>query len=225
MDGVRCRLFEERLLAQEAVRQALQREFGTERLSSINIKKDVFGKPYAYLHERGDMRTIALSWSHTFPCAIAAAATNNTVSIGADVERVRNFRPSTAEAFLTGREQKYLQTCSEVQRVLQTTMIWSLKESFLKSVGTGIRIHPRRIDVAELVALPRATQGTVCIDNQRIPVRFWTYLFGRNRFSAAVVVLSQKEAYTLRNAFHREQLTRGTTHRRARQHADAKILP
>lgn len=140
--------------AQRAVRIALAEKKSGEP-STLAIRKDERGKPYGM----ADGRIVAASLSHSFPFALGVASLLPHVLVGADVERVRSFPRQTWEAFLTRAEKKYIREASGEKELLRT-LAWSLKESVLKALGTGLRLHPRHVDVSEVMA--RSLEGTVC---------------------------------------------------------------
>ena len=67
--------------------------------------------------------------------------------VGVDIERTRRREASLAAYLLDGRERLLLANCTPADEVV--TRAWTVKESVLKLLGTGLRVHPRgmRIDV------------------------------------------------------------------------------
>ncbi|MHB0865741.1 MAG: 4'-phosphopantetheinyl transferase family protein [Minisyncoccota bacterium] len=145
-----------KIAAREAIATA-----GQVRGESIRIEKDPRGKPYGRI---GSGLPIALSISHSFPFALATATAELGVALGADVERIRDFAPTTWEAFLTSAEKEIVAAARSEKRNELRTLCWSLKESVLKALGTGLRMHPAQIDISR--ALARRSHREVVISIQ-----------------------------------------------------------
>lgn len=99
-----------------------------------------------------DMRNIEqsfnISLSHHGTIAVASSAhTCHDGYVGVDVEPVRVIREETIYAFLTPHELKTYQMAAKEEQSRLATMYWCLKESYLKALGVGLRIHPRRVEM------------------------------------------------------------------------------
>ena len=90
------------------------------------------GKPYL---PQGD---IHFSLSHSSHWALLAVG--KTELIGVDIEAVRTTRdlPGIAENYYHPHEFAYLQTLNEEAQGEYFYRLWTLKEAFLKAIGTGI---------------------------------------------------------------------------------------
>nr|AAM97304.2 4'-phosphopantetheinyl transferase [uncultured bacterium CSLC2] len=94
---------------------------------------------------------MAVSVSHAYPHVIAASTNTKHVELGVDVERIRTFAPEIWKSFLTPREKELIAASPVVERAYLRTLAWSGKESVLKAIGVGLRMHPKSIDVSELL--------------------------------------------------------------------------
>ncbi|MFZ3031548.1 MAG: 4'-phosphopantetheinyl transferase superfamily protein [Candidatus Moraniibacteriota bacterium] len=86
----------------------------------------------------------SLTLSHTAGQAVAALSfIRESGFVGVDIERERICSNDFSKAFLTEREfQSYIET-----GLLSPLSLWCYKEAFLKALGTGLRAHPRMIEM------------------------------------------------------------------------------
>lgn len=56
--------------------------------------------------------------------------------IGADIQKLSPYKPALSSRFFTGEEQAYLSESDN--KDIDFTRIWSLKESYIKALGTGL---------------------------------------------------------------------------------------
>ena len=133
--------------------------------------KDKKGKPQLAVMGKKDCG-IEISISHSFPFALGLA--NSGVGrVGCDVERVRDFISSTTDAFLTQKEKNILNAYSPRVKKIKTTLAWSYKESILKAIGTGLRTHPSKVDVSELLKIKKQHLCVVKISHKTLMFQAW----------------------------------------------------
>lgn len=96
-------------------------------LQSLKLVKDVYGKP-----RLKDYEAIKFNISH---CNGMIACSLNNSEVGIDVEDVKPFDYRVASKILTSSE---LNIVKESENQAQTFFkLWTLKESFIKCIGTG----------------------------------------------------------------------------------------
>lgn len=174
---------------EEAARRAIwkvSRTTSRKKTSGcITIEKDSKGKPYGIL----DGAPVAISISHSFPFAIGTASMKPNVFLGADIERIRDFAQNTWEAFLAPAEKELIASASPQERPYLRTLCWSLKESVLKARGTGLRMHPQKVDVSKIIA--RKSGSTVSLEIQGIHYDIRCYFWSiEPNFIATTATLS-----------------------------------
>ena len=125
--------------------------FGLKRLCSglsvpVTIKRDENGKPHIVLDEAdkrllrsagvlpADRESIDFSLSHSGDYAICAIAGRETEEIGVDIEEHRRDSGKIAEHFFCEGENARIQNAEDFY------MYWTLKESFIKAVGLGLKL-------------------------------------------------------------------------------------
>lgn len=148
-----------RLAAKRAIQGVIEKNLKQRvSFSSIEIRGDRGERPSFRLldAESGFVSDdYCLTISHTDDRAVATLSViRHDGYVGIDIERARYFSQSFAQAFLTDREY------DQALHLGQTYMLqcWCYKEAYLKAVGIGLRLHPRRIETVfgtdhQLVAL------------------------------------------------------------------------
>lgn len=117
------------LLAELILRQALWECYD---ISAIQLEKNAYGKPFL-----ADHRTIHFSLSHSGEWVVCVVGDQN---LGVDVERIEAIEPSLADEYFTDEEAAYLSAFSEEERRERFYTLWTLKESYTKTVGQGLSI-------------------------------------------------------------------------------------
>lgn len=114
----------------------------------IIVKNKKSGQPY--------FQNLNLSISHTDKFAVAEISDSGL--IGIDIENIKKIPDLVTENFLTKMEKDIINCRPENEKISLITLFWSLKESYLKALGKGIRKHPVVIGVEELDGIFRITQ-------------------------------------------------------------------
>ncbi|MEE2934643.1 MAG: 4'-phosphopantetheinyl transferase superfamily protein [Planctomycetota bacterium] len=116
-----------RLLSTEAIDPELIR-FATEP----------HGKPYVVKPEQAKR---PFNVAHTDGLVMCGLGNGTHRLVGVDVERLdRRTDPELAERFFSNPEVDFLRQCSaESTRQATFLKIWTLKESFIKAIGTGLQ--------------------------------------------------------------------------------------
>ena len=145
----------------------LQKVGDIEQSSEMyTIIKDLQGKPWAYKKSDKDhMRPFSITTSHSYPYVYSGHSMSEE-RIGCDVERIRNFDEFFLTAFLHPHERSYIDSLDISLRNREATVIWTLKESFLKALGSGLRVHPKRVDVSSIVADKKKNVHIVTCDDE-----------------------------------------------------------
>lgn len=123
----------------------------------IRVATDAHGKPYLR-----NARGFHFNLAHAGDWAVCAT---DSQPLGVDVEVVRPIDVDVAARIFSRQESRDLLRQKPVQRLRRFYELWTLKESYLKAVGTGLRIPPDsftiRIRAGGEIALrgPRALTG------------------------------------------------------------------
>ena len=121
--------------------KALLREGYTDH-SPVTLLHDADDRPYIAMLDRrsGDINQppfFSLSHAGDFVAVVLDDA-----PVGIDIERVRPYKESLAKRYFMKEEQDYIDSFageSSDERDLAFTAIWTLKESFLKMTGKGLK--------------------------------------------------------------------------------------
>lgn len=125
----------QRSTAQELLRSAFLYEYGA-RLQDMRIIRNAWGKPMVYGKD-----SIQFSISH---CRDGAAVSVSRFRTGIDMERIRPFSMRTAEKVLTPDELRCVSSSAQWER--DFFRLWTLKESYVKALGTGASYLFRKME-------------------------------------------------------------------------------
>jgi 4'-phosphopantetheinyl transferase len=105
---------------------------------AICFAEEVYGKPYVV---EPDAAKQPFNVAHTDGLVMCGVGNHPELLLGVDVERLgRRTDPGLAERYFSRPEVEYLQRCkSERERQDTFLRIWTLKESFIKAIGTGLQ--------------------------------------------------------------------------------------
>ncbi|HSR04428.1 MAG TPA: 4'-phosphopantetheinyl transferase superfamily protein [Proteiniclasticum sp.] len=123
-------------VARSLINYGLLQEYG---IIAEEIVKSPLGKP-GFKKERN----IKLSISH---CEGAVAVVISDHEVGIDVERVRSYEREAARRILTEKEWSVLSKEKENPDEL-FFRYWTLKESYIKALGTGLAYPLKNISIA-----------------------------------------------------------------------------
>lgn len=121
-DSKRC------ICAELLLQYSLFQEAG--RFAEINIIYNKFGKP-------------SLNYSNNFSYNLShsgkwvAIAYGNT-EVGIDIEKIQPGKGDIADKFFTEEENCFIHEAKGREQVERFTQIWTLKESYIKYLGTGL---------------------------------------------------------------------------------------
>ncbi len=115
--------------------------------SDISILPNNEGLPILY-DRNGSNLDFIISISHSCKfTAVGIVPKCKKINFGIDLEKIRSFDPATITAFMTPFEKSFYNKTPNKQKDNLATMIWTGKESILKALGTGLRIHPNRVEI------------------------------------------------------------------------------
>lgn len=105
---------------------------------AICFAEEVYGKPYVV---QPDAAKQPFNVAHTDGLVVCGVGNHPNHLVGVDVERLcRRTDPGLAERYFSRPEVEYLHRCSsESERQNTFLRIWTLKESFIKAIGTGLQ--------------------------------------------------------------------------------------
>lgn len=118
-----------RVLLQQAVGEVL----GSKELLSLSFTYGPNGKPYLLEYPE-----LFFSLSHSGSAAVCAVGRQE---LGVDVQEFRGVRGNVAKRFFAGEEWEKLRRLSADEKAYESMFfrIWSVKESYIKYTGLGIR--------------------------------------------------------------------------------------
>lgn len=116
--------------------------FGIE--DSVEICESQYGKPYINKYDN-----IEFNISDT-DSYVAVAINDENISVGIDIESLeRKYNPQIVKKIFTENEKKAMENSLNATQTFYE--IWTLKEAYLKAIGTGVTGEIRLIDTTESV--------------------------------------------------------------------------
>jgi len=135
----RCQSLASILLRKKAIKDTL----GVAE-NSLQIKRTKMNRPYIETNEKINIDFNISHSNEWIVCAISSIG-----KIGVDIEEILPIDINIAKEFLSDKEWNYLSTY-QGEKVKLFYKFWTLKESFLKAIGTGINDSIREINFGEL---------------------------------------------------------------------------
>lgn len=129
-----------RWTAKRALFSFLENEGLALEMKDINILKTASGAPEAAFDI--PVPPCSLSLSHRAGHAIAVAAAGD-VQIGCDLELIEPRSEAFIADYFSDRERELIRK----DPPFFSNLLWCVKESVMKAMGEGMRIHPTRIEV------------------------------------------------------------------------------
>lgn len=129
-----------RWTAKRTVRAMLESPAAT--LSDIEILAAADGAPE--LSVGGVPCGLRVSISHSAPLALCVAAVDGHAP-GCDIEKVEVRPPFLLEDYFVEDEVRYVRLQPPAERAVHETLVWSAKESALKSLRSGLRRDTRSV--------------------------------------------------------------------------------
>ena len=120
-------------------------------MSDWEIIAESSGAPSVNL--AGNTSKIQLSLSHSNDQSLVTLS-RHPLHTGCDMERIEKRGRSFEETFFTAAELDILEHWPTRHRDCLVTLIWSAKESVLKSLRTGLKVDTRRVEIHDPGVLP-----------------------------------------------------------------------
>jgi Phosphopantetheinyl transferase len=118
-----------RILTELLLFYSIRDSFGVS-FEQLEIQKNPYGKPYCSNYD-----FIHYNLSHSNEWIVCAVSSSE---VGIDVQVIVEFGLNIAKRFFSKDEYKYLSNCSKECRNRMFTKLWTLKESYVKLIGTGL---------------------------------------------------------------------------------------
>lgn len=89
---------------------------------------------------------LEFSLSHSDGLSLLAITPNGRIGIDYETTAGQKLDHALAERILTPREQRSLEALTGPDLTFALLRIWTAKEAYLKALGTGLAIEPRRVE-------------------------------------------------------------------------------
>jgi 4'-phosphopantetheinyl transferase len=147
-----------RWTAKRLLRLSLPR-YGELSLRAITVGNDPDGAPFLSVDGEGRL-PMSLSISHRQDRAFCTLSPSAAPLIGADIELIEPRDPVFVHDYFTIREAQLVQCCPPSARDTLVTVIWSAKESVLKTLRLGLRADTRRVEIQGVGGIETASPAS-----------------------------------------------------------------
>lgn len=182
-NNIKAFVSEERLERAELFRDDFRKNrFLSAEIIASNFALQILKIPYTkFLGKVGKkpylMNYKYVSCSRSYAEEFLVLAIDDKYSIGVDCEKIREVDESIMKYFFTLEESKYIEDCENPN--LAFSLIWSRKESYIKSMGYGLDFPIKSINVVPKDKLKsRNTVFPIFNDNTKVGKSYInSYLF------------------------------------------------
>ncbi len=133
-----------RIISKKMIKQILKGE--KLNLPDIRIKKEETGQPYIYISGQGRLEG-KFSLSHSNGYVFCGYSPSKELIFGLDLEKIEVRSLEFVQDYFTSREIERYQSLDGNDKEEYTTMVWSAKESVLKTLGLGLSIDTRKVEI------------------------------------------------------------------------------
>jgi len=191
-----------RWTAKHAVAAFLKLPSGESSFSAIEIRAAASGAPQAFL--RDQPARVSISLSHSNGAALCTVTQAETV-VGCDLELIEPRSDAFLADYFTAEEQRIVARSPGEQRDLIVTVLWSAKESALKSLREGLRLDTRAVSawlecIPSAAALPFSEWSELRVRHENKVFAGWWRCAGR-LVRTVVSVPSAVAPISLKNLF------------------------
>ena len=109
--------------------------------NEINILRTNYGKPFL-----ADFPEIHYNIAHSENFIVGVIAEE---SVGIDIERIRIINKLIVDSIYTKNEKQYISS-KKNEVGIRSTKIWTMKEAYLKMLGSGFTLPHKKFDVLAL---------------------------------------------------------------------------
>ncbi|MBW7476453.1 4'-phosphopantetheinyl transferase superfamily protein [Paenibacillus oenotherae] len=128
------------LMGEMLLRVALQADWQEScQGRELEFARSEHGKPYLQ-----GIEGVHYNLSHSGSWCVCAVSTE---PVGVDVEQIKQQELAWVESHLSDEENNELRNAAETERLRRFFEIWTMKESYVKAVGTGLALGFRTFSV------------------------------------------------------------------------------
>ena len=113
-------------------------------LKDIEILPDKDGSPQTFI--LGEHAHFSLSISHSHSIAMCCLYPEG-INLGCDIEFIENRSETFVADYFTEAELRMVKDCQPAEKNMVSNLIWSAKESALKTLREGLRLDTRSVSV------------------------------------------------------------------------------
>jgi phosphopantetheine--protein transferase-like protein len=148
-----------RIISKKMINQILKAE--KLNFHDIRIQKEETGQPYIYLTRQCRLEG-KFSLSHSNGYVFCGYTPAEELIFGFDLEKIEAHSLEFVQDYFTSREIEHYIILDGKDKNEYTTMVWSAKESVLKTLGLGLSIDTRKVEIIPSEDSSRLTGWNSC---------------------------------------------------------------
>jgi phosphopantetheine--protein transferase-like protein len=148
-----------RIISKKMIHQIFEIE--KLNLPNIRILKEETGQPYIYITGQGRLEG-KFSLSHSTGYVFCGYSSLKELIFGLDLEKIEERSIEFVQDYFTSREIELYKSLDGNDKKEYTTMVWSAKESVLKTLGLGLAIDTRKVEIIPSDDSSRLTGWNSC---------------------------------------------------------------
>jgi phosphopantetheinyl transferase len=133
-----------RIISKKMIHQILKRE--KINFPDIRIQKEETGQPYIYITGQGRLEG-KFSLSHSNGYVFCGYSPEKNLKFGLDLEKIEARSLEFVQDYFSSQEIERYQVLDVKDKDEYTTMVWSGKEAVLKTLGLGLSIDTRKVEI------------------------------------------------------------------------------
>ncbi len=122
--------------------------------NNLNLQDVKFGN-----NKKPEIDGIFFNISHSDNFVICSVSEN---PVGCDIEKIRSVKSGFEKRFFTQNEVAYLEKFSCEEKINQFFRLWTMKESYMKFTGEGMKLALNRIEFAFDDSIKVFRDGILC---------------------------------------------------------------
>jgi phosphopantetheine--protein transferase-like protein len=148
-----------RIISKNMIHQILKGE--KLYFPDIRIQKEETGQPYIYITGQGRLEG-KFSLSHSNGYVFCGYSPSKELMFGLDLEKIEEHSLAFIQDYFTPQEIELYNSLDGNDKKEYTTCVWSAKESVLKTLGIGLSIDTRKVEIIPSDDSSRLTGWNFC---------------------------------------------------------------
>ncbi len=178
------------LLAELLIKKETNEHTGIP-VDKVRIGFNQYGKPYI-----PNTRNFKFNVSHSGSFVVIAV---NKYSIGIDIEQIKEIDMAIAKRFFTGNEYAFIESLEKsADRIDAFYQLWTLKESYIKATGKGLRIPLNSFEFLtkdEIIFRDKNNKSKYSFNSIKLDEYWMSFCYEEKNANIKYIYLKEEEIY------------------------------